>query len=60
MILDRTRGYMDHLVKEATEIWLHPDNFNRVHRFHSKSILEPGLSAYADKAGTSERQQKDG
>jgi hypothetical protein len=26
--LVRTAGYMDHIVKEAIEIQLHPDNFN--------------------------------
>jgi hypothetical protein len=29
MILEKETGYMDHLVKEATEIHLHPNNFNR-------------------------------
>jgi hypothetical protein len=28
-ILARMVGYMDHIVKEAIEIWLHPNNFNR-------------------------------
>jgi hypothetical protein len=28
-VLARTTGYMDHLLKEATEIQLHSNNFNR-------------------------------
>jgi hypothetical protein len=27
--LDKTAGYVNHLVKEATEIWLNLNNFNR-------------------------------
>jgi hypothetical protein len=29
ILLARMAGCVDHLVKEAIEIWLHPDNFNR-------------------------------
>jgi hypothetical protein len=29
MAVARMRGYTDCLVKEATEIWLHPYDFNR-------------------------------
>jgi hypothetical protein len=28
MILEKVTGYMDHLVKEAIEICLHPNNFS--------------------------------
>jgi hypothetical protein len=28
-ILDKATGYMDHVIKEATEIRLQPKNFNR-------------------------------
>jgi hypothetical protein len=28
-ILDKATGYMDHMIKEAIEIRLHPRNFNR-------------------------------
>jgi hypothetical protein len=28
-VLGNAKGYMDHLMKEATEIWLYPSNFNR-------------------------------
>jgi hypothetical protein len=28
-ILDKAPGYMDHLIKEALKIRLHPRNFNR-------------------------------
>jgi hypothetical protein len=28
-ILDKATGYMDHMIKKATEIRLHPNNFNR-------------------------------
>jgi hypothetical protein len=36
-----TMGYMVHLIKEAIEKWLHPDNFKRC-RIYAKLILEPG------------------
>jgi hypothetical protein len=32
-VLTRSAGYMDRLVKEAIEIRLHPDNFNRDNGF---------------------------
>jgi hypothetical protein len=32
-ILTQSAEYMDRLVKEAIEIWLHPDNFNRDNGF---------------------------
>jgi hypothetical protein len=32
-VLARPTGHMDHLVKEATEIWLHQNNFNSDLRF---------------------------
>jgi hypothetical protein len=28
-VLDKAPGYVDHLIKKATEITLHPRNFNR-------------------------------
>jgi hypothetical protein len=40
MALARMAGYMHHAAKEAAEIQLHPDNFNRDVIF-SQSILEP-------------------
>jgi hypothetical protein len=33
--------YMDHLLKEAIEIWLHPDNFNRDDRFNLSHTWRP-------------------
>jgi len=33
-MLYRTSGYMDHLVKEATEMWLNTENFKTISWFH--------------------------
>jgi hypothetical protein len=32
-VLVKTTTYIEHLIKEVTEIWLHPNNFNRDTRF---------------------------
>jgi hypothetical protein len=39
-VLARMEGYLNHRVKEAIKIWLHPNNFNREAGL-AGSILEP-------------------
>jgi hypothetical protein len=40
-ILDKVTGYMDHIVKEAIEIPLHPSNFNRDGGFNLSQACQP-------------------
>jgi hypothetical protein len=40
-ILNIPIGYMDHLVKEAIKVRLHPKNFNGDGGFQSQSVLVP-------------------
>jgi hypothetical protein len=40
-ILENVTGYMDRLVKEAIEICLHPNNFNRDGGFTSSRAWQP-------------------
>jgi hypothetical protein len=39
IVLAKSRGYMDRSVKEAIEIQLHPNSFNRGSSIHA----EPGM-----------------
>jgi hypothetical protein len=52
MVMARMAGYMDYLVEEATEIWLHPDNFSRDNGFtlgQSKEQWKGGLVRVASR-----------
>jgi hypothetical protein len=40
-ILDKVTGYMDRIVKEAIEIRLHPNNFNRDRGFTLSRAWQP-------------------
>jgi hypothetical protein len=40
-VLSKTPGYMDRLVREATETKLHPDNINRREGFKLSKALNP-------------------
>jgi hypothetical protein len=40
-LLVRTRGYMDHPVEEAVELWLHLGNFKRGYGIICKSFNIP-------------------
>jgi hypothetical protein len=44
MIVAGMTGYMDCLVKEATEIWLHPEYFNRDTEFPSNCSWYPAAN----------------
>jgi hypothetical protein len=52
-------GYMEHFVKEATEILLHPDKLTET-LDHSTSV-DPGtqLPTYSDKVGPPEHYRMD-
>jgi hypothetical protein len=39
--LGKAMGYMDCLVKEAIEVWLYPDNFNRDKGFNLCHMWRP-------------------
>lgn len=52
MILARTAYYMDHVVKEAIKIWLHPDNYSRETEFTLSRSWNPATNITC-KAGTS-------
>jgi hypothetical protein len=40
-ILGKATKYVDYLVKEGIEIWLHPNNFNRDDRFNLSHTWRP-------------------
>jgi hypothetical protein len=43
MVVARMTGYMDCLVKEAIEIWLHPDYYNRDTDFPLNCSWHPNI-----------------
>jgi hypothetical protein len=53
-VLDKAAGYMDHLVKEAIEIWLNTRNFNRDGGFTLSRSWYPVINMLCnEKAGPS-------
>jgi pterin-4a-carbinolamine dehydratase len=43
--------HVNHIVREATEVLLHPDIFDREHRIHSKTNSGTQPLTYLDKIG---------
>jgi hypothetical protein len=50
-------GYMERLIREATEIELHPHNFNREEGLHLSRAWKPLLRKIKEKRRTSDSQQ---
>jgi hypothetical protein len=57
MILEKVTGYMDYLVKEAIEIRLHPNNFNRDRGFTLSQACYPVTNMLKQSGKTPIRKQ---
>jgi excinuclease UvrABC helicase subunit UvrB len=58
MILDKVTRYMDRIVKEAIEIRLHPNNFNRDGGFNFSRAWQPVTNMLKQSGETISKQDQ--